>query len=63
MTSEEIIKKWRIGFNKFQIADEYMKENNDEAEKRKDIEKISKIQALAYIEPIIFKYTIKQFKN
>lgn len=61
MTKETIIKKWRIGKTTVQVAEDYMKEYNKKAEKKKE-PKISKDQALAYVEPIIFEYETKDWK-
>lgn len=61
MTKETIIKKWRIGKTTVQVAEDYMKEYNKKAEKKKE-SKISKDQALAYVEPIIFEYETKDWK-
>lgn len=61
MTNETIIKKWRRGLSKFAVAKDYMQEYNREAKKRKEA-KITKDQALAYVEPIIFDYETKDWK-
>ena len=61
MTNEMIIKKWRAGQTKFSVAKDYMQEYNREA-KRKRENKITKDQALAYVEPIIFEYETKDWK-
>lgn len=61
MTNETIIKKWKIGKTTLQVAKDYMQEYNKEAEKRKE-PKITKDQALAYVEPIIFEYETKDWK-
>lgn len=63
MTCEEIIKKWNMGFNKFQITNEYMEEHNKEADAKRDTERISKTKALAYVESIIFKHMVEQMKG
>lgn len=63
MSENEIIKSWNMGLNKFQIADEYRNLQNKEASRRGDIERISKQQALAHVEPIIFNYMVKQLKG
>lgn len=63
MLEEEIIKKWKIGLNKFQIADEYRRAQNREAFRSGDVEKISKKKALEHVEPIIFNYMVKQLKG
>ena len=61
MTKETIIKKWRTGYTKFAVAKDYMQEYNKEAKKRRE-PKITKDQALAYVEPIIFEYETKDWK-
>lgn len=61
MTNEAIIKKWRIGKTTLQVAKDYMQEYNKEAKRKKE-PKISKDQALAHVEPIIFKYETKDWK-
>ena len=61
MTNETIIKKWRSGLNKFSVAKDYMQAYNREAKKRRE-PKITKDQALAYVEPIIFDYETKDWK-
>lgn len=61
MTNETIVKKWRSGLSKFAVAKDYMQEYNREAKKRKET-KITKDQALAYVEPIIFDYETKDWK-
>ena len=60
MTTETIIKKWQMGKTTLQIAQDYMKEYNKEAQKRKEL-KITKEQALAHIEPIIFNFETKDW--
>lgn len=61
MTNETIVKKWQSGLSKFAVAKDYMQEYNREAKKRKET-KITKDQALAYVEPIIFDYETKDWK-
>lgn len=61
MTNETIIKKWRSGLSKFAVAKDYMQEYNREAKKKRE-PKITKDQALAYVEPIIFDYETKEWK-
>ena len=61
MTNETIIKKWRVGMTTIQVAKAYMEEYNKEAKKKKE-PKISKDEALAYIEPIIYEYETKDWK-
>lgn len=61
MTKELIIKKWRSGKTTIQVAKDYMDEYNSQAKRRKE-PKISKDQALAYIEPIIFEFETKDWR-
>ena len=61
MTKELIIKKWRSGKTTVQVAKDYMDEYNSQAKRRKE-PKISKDQALAYIEPIIFEFETKDWR-
>ena len=61
MTNETIIKRWGTGLDKFAVAKDYMQEYNREAKKRRE-PKITKDQALAYVEPIIFDYETKDWK-
>lgn len=66
MTEEEIIKSWRNGLTKLQVAEEYKKTYNKKQKQKKasDREKaINGMQALAYIEPIIYKYQMKVLKG
>lgn len=61
MTNETIINKWKVGASKFSIAKDYMQDYNKEAKKKKE-PKITKNQALAHVEPIIFEYQTKDWK-
>lgn len=61
MTNETIIRKWRIGETTLQVAKDYMDEYNKEAKKKKE-PKITKEQALAHVEPIIYEYETKDWK-
>lgn len=61
MTKEEIIRDWKIGHTKFQVANNYMEEYNKSA-KRRGENKINKNEALAFVEPIIFEYETKDWK-
>ena len=61
MTRETIINKWKIGASKFSVAKDYMQQYNKQAKIRKE-PKITKDQALAYVEPIIFEYQTKDWK-
>lgn len=61
MTNETIIRKWKMGKTTVQVAKDYMQEYNKEAKKRRE-PKITRDQALAYIEPIIFEYETKDWE-
>lgn len=61
MTKETIINKWKVGASKFSIAKDYMQDYNKEAKKKKE-PRITKEQALAYVEPIIYEYQTKDWK-
>ena len=63
MSEEELIKSWNMGLTVNQVAKEYMKVHNKEAGKKRDIEKITNKQALEHVEPILFKYRLKQLKG
>ena len=62
MTEEAILKIWKSGRSKFFVANEYMKNYNKQAERKKE-PKIKKDEALAYVEPIIFKYETKDWSK
>lgn len=61
MTKERIIQRWRSGLNKFSVAKEYMQEHNKDARRRKE-PTITKEQALAHVEPILYEYETKDWK-
>lgn len=61
MTRETIIKKWKIGKTTIQVAKDYMEEYNKKAKEKKE-PKITKDQALAYVEPIIYEYETKDWE-
>ena len=61
MTKELIIKKWRSGKTTVQVAKDYMDEYNSQVKRRKE-PKITKDQALAYVEPIIFEFETKDWR-
>lgn len=61
MTKELIIKKWRSGKTTVQVANEYMKEYNSQAKKKNET-KITKTQALAHVEPIIYRFETKDWR-
>lgn len=61
MTNETIINKWKVGKTAIQVARDYMQDYNKEAKKKKEL-RITREQALAYVEPIIFEYETKDWK-
>ena len=63
MSDEDILKNWRMGLNKFQVANEYRREHNRKAKNNKEMKRITKYEALAYVEPIIFDYEVKGMKG
>lgn len=66
MTEEEIIKSWRNGLTKLQVAEEYKKTYNKKQKQRKASEReklINSGQALAYIEPILYRYQMKVLRG
>ncbi len=60
MTDEEIIKEWRSRLTTTQVAKVYMTAINSNL--KKDEKKITKLQALAYVEPIIFEFETEGWK-
>ena len=66
MTEEEILKSWKMGLTKFQIAEEHTKAFNKKQKQKKVTERektINSVQALAYVEPIIYKYQMRVLKG
>jgi len=66
MTEEDILKSWKMGLTKYQIAEEHKKIYNKKQKQKKtsDREKaINSVQALAYVEPTIYKYQMKVLKG
>lgn len=61
MTDEEIVKRWKVGKTKFQVAKDYMDEYNRIAKRRQE-PKINKDQALKHVEPIIYAYETQDWK-
>ena len=57
MNDEEIIKEWRSGLTTVQVAKNYMLTINSRLKKGE--KKITKEQALAHVEPIIFDFETK----
>ena len=62
MDNETIIKEWRQGKTTVQVANAYMKEQNTQAKKKNET-KITKEQALAHVEPIIFEFETKDWRQ
>lgn len=69
MTDKEIIKKWKQGLSKNQLATMYKIQYNQEIKiirasvrHRYDGRYISNYEALAYVERVIYKY-LKERKN
>lgn len=63
MSDEDLIKLWNGGLTRIGVAKEYMKNNNRIAKEKKEIKRINTQQALQYVEPILFKYRIRQLKG
>lgn len=63
MSDEDLIKLWNSGLTKLGVAKEYMKDHNRKSKNQIDIKRISLNEALTYVEPILFKYRMKQLKN
>lgn len=63
MSEEDLIKMWNKGLTRLSVAKEYMKENNRRAKEKKEVERITMQEALSYVEPILFKYRLKQLKQ
>lgn len=63
MLDEDLINLWNKGLTKFAVAKRYMQDFNEKAKNRTDVKRINKEQALAYVEPILFKYRMKQLKS
>lgn len=63
MRDEEIIKLWKSGLNKYQVAKQYMREYNQRIkviryDRRHRHEKfMTKVEALRCVEKVILKYT------
>ena len=61
MTEQEIINAWKVGRTTLQVAKLYREEYNEKAKHRQEPE-ITKEEALAYVEPIIYEYETKDWK-
>lgn len=63
MQDEDLIKLWNMGLTRNAVAKEYMKDNNRKAKEKKEIKRINIQQALQYVEPILFRYRMRQLKG
>lgn len=63
MSDETLIKIWNMGLTKLGVAKEYMKDHNKKAKGNKEMKRINIQQALEYVEPILFKYRMRQLKR
>lgn len=63
MEDEYLIKIWNMGLTKMGVAKEYMRNNNKKVKTNKEIKRITKQQALEHVEPILYKYRMKQLKG
>lgn len=63
MEDEYLIRIWNMGLTKMGVAKEYMRDNNKKAKTNKEIKRITKQQALEHVEPILYKYRMKQLKG
>lgn len=63
MSDEDLIKMWNTGLTKMGVAKEYMKDHNKKAKTQTNVKRININQALAYAEPILFEYRMKQLKG
>ena len=62
MSDEQIIKLWNMGLSKMAVINQYMKDHNRKARGKKDMKRITKEQAMKYVEPILFNYEMKRRK-
>lgn len=63
MSDEDLIKLWNMGLTRNAVAKEYMKDNNRKPKEKKEIKRINIQQALQYVEPILFRYRMRQLKG
>ncbi len=63
MSDEDLIKLWNIGLTKIGVAKEYMKNHNKKARESKEMKRITMQQAFEHVEPILFRYRMKQLKG
>lgn len=59
---ETILNLWKMGLNKMAVVNQFMKAHNKKAKNDKEVEKITKEQALRYVEPILFEYETSRMK-
>ena len=52
-----------MGLTRNAVAKEYMKDNNKKAKNKKEMKRINIQQALQYVEPILFRYRMRQLKG
>lgn len=62
MTTEEIIKKWKSGLTVQQVSKDYMVDYNRHVKKINET-RITKDEAMRYVEPIIFEFETKGWKK
>ena len=63
MSDEEILKQWNMGLTREQVAKMYMQDNNRLAKLRTNVSKITKVQAMKHVEPILWKYRMQQLEE
>lgn len=63
MSDEDIIKWWNLGLCKNAVVNQYMKAHNRKAKNNKEIKRITKEQAMRYVEPILFEYEMQRIKS
>lgn len=60
---EEILKLWKSGLSRIEVAKQYMKIHNDKRKKNKEIERIDIIKSLKIVEPVLFEYETGRMKE
>ena len=63
MSNEEVIRLWNLGLTKMEVVRLYMDDHNRKAKNLKDMKRITKIQALAHVEPILFDYEVARMRG
>lgn len=63
MTDEEIIELWSLGLSKMAVVNQYVRNHNRKARGKKDVKRITKEQAMRYVEPILFKYEMQRMNS